>query len=286
MSVPVTVSDSLHVALTQVYTYALMCVCVCVCVLQNMALHIVRSLGQAFDVCHRLNPRPKKTKKDGEGGEGEGEKEKVEGEGEEGEKGSEDKEDKIGVANGSPEDGLELAATMNDVSLSEGGQQKQATTQNDLMGLDFDPFKFNYEAPAGSGTLPNGAPQTGFESSFTSGGSAAPPTAFPPLMVSNTPSGLPELPVGSSAAQAQVQLSGRPRPRPATTNQPVSDSVCVCVCVCVCVRACVRACVCARARACVCVHVHVRVCVYMYVCACVCACACAFSKMFQLRHLN
>jgi len=28
--------------------------------MQKMALHIVRSLGQAFDVCHKLNPKPKK----------------------------------------------------------------------------------------------------------------------------------------------------------------------------------------------------------------------------------
>ena len=45
--------------------------------MQTMALHIVRTLGQAFDVCHKLNPRPKKKKPKTEGeeeGEANGEK--------------------------------------------------------------------------------------------------------------------------------------------------------------------------------------------------------------------
>lgn len=178
-----------------------------------MALHIVRSLGQAFDVCHRLNPRPKKTKKEVETGEEEGEK------GEEEAGVIEDKEEKGGPVDGSQSQ-----------EVSEGKQQAtqpQTAVQNDLIGLDFDPFSFNHEAPAGAGMLPNGAPQMAFESSFTSGGVADgfPPTAFPPLMVSSNPSGLPELPMGTSAAQTQLQLTARPRPRPATTNQQVTPAL-------------------------------------------------------------
>lgn len=178
-----------------------------------MALHVVRSLGQAFDVCHRLNPRPKKTKKEAETEEGEGEK-KAKENGE-----TEDKEEKM-------VNGTDISQ---EVSLTEEGKQKEAqqpqtTAQDDLIGLDFDPFSFNFEAQAGVGMLPNGAPQTPFESSFTTGQAAGgvPPTTFPPLMVTNNPSGLPDLPEGNAAAQKQLQLSGRPRPRPATTNQQVS----------------------------------------------------------------
>ena len=179
----------------------------CLCVLQNMALHIVRSLGQAFDVCHRLNPRPKKTKKE-EGEEGK----KVEGENEE-----------VVTEGKGDQDSSELVSGVKDISLSEGGEkQREPTQQNDLIGLDFDPFSFNFEAPAGSGTLPNGAPQAGFNTSFTGSEGGVPPTTFPPLMVGNNPSGFPELPLGDSAAQKQLQLTGRPRPRPANPNQPVS----------------------------------------------------------------
>ena len=184
-----------------------------------MALHIVRSLGQAFDVCHRLNPRPKKSKK----GEGEGEEDKEkkeEGEGaeaKEGEEGGQKEE-----ANTSVELGTELGR--------ETKPQKQQDVYKDLMDLDFDPFNSSFSTPAAAptaATLPNGAPQMAFESNFTSGGggggAAASGTAFPPFMVSNNAnSGLPDLPEGSSRSptgQAQVSLAGRPRPRPSAPHQ-------------------------------------------------------------------
>lgn len=176
-----------------------------------MALHIVRSLGQAFDVCHRLNPRPKKSKKEVESGEGEGEK------GEEEAGVTEDNEEKTGPK----ENGLPQEQSLTEVKQQE--TKPQNSMQNDLMGLDFDPFSFNFEAPAGAGMLPNGAPQMAFESSFGVP-DGVPPTAFPPLMVGSNPSGLPELPMGATAAETQLQLNARPRPRPATGNQQVIKS--------------------------------------------------------------
>ena len=193
-----------------------------------MALHIVRSLGQAFDVCHRLNPRPKKIKKE-EGGEGENGTEGEEGRGEK-EAGTGNEGEKGGGANEAVELGSDLTAALKGESGTQASaqQQQQQQMNNDLMGLDFDPFNFNFEAPVGAaGALPNGGVQLmAFESNFKSGsGTGASPTAFPPLMVSNIPSGLPELPEGSRPAQAQMQLAGRPRPRPATSNQQVSQPV-------------------------------------------------------------
>ena len=192
-----------------------------------MALHIVRSLGQAFDVCHRLNPRPKKVKKEGEeGGEGEN--------GTGGEEGGGEKEGNEGEKGGGAIEGVELGSDLTAALKDESGtqasaqQQQQQQMSNDLMGLDFDPFNFNFEAPEGAaGALPNGGVQLmAFESNFKSGsGTGASPTAFPPLMVSNVPSGLPELPEGNGPAQAQMHLAGRPRPRPATSNQQVSQPV-------------------------------------------------------------
>ena len=188
--------------------------------LQNMALHIVRSLGQAFDVCHRLNPRPKKTKKEGEQAEGEGEKKEEETAEE-----TAGKEEEKAVANGSSELGADLSAALKDISLQDVGKKTESTQQNDLMGLDFDPFCFNFEVPGGAGTKPNGAPQGAFGSGFAGGGGGGGEAGpFPPLMVSNNPSGFPDLPVGSTSAQTQLHLMGRPRPRPAgSSNQQVSN---------------------------------------------------------------
>ncbi|CAI8039048.1 Carboxyl-terminal PDZ ligand of neuronal nitric oxide synthase protein [Geodia barretti] len=176
---------------------------------KNMALHIVRSLGQAFDVCHRLNPRPKKTKKEGEEGEGEGEKKAEEGEG------TADNGDE------KAELGADLSAGLKEISLEEGGKKTEPAPQVDLMGLDFDPFVFNFETPGRVGATPNGGPQNGFDySSFPGGGGGGEAAGFPPLMVSNNPSGFPDLPAGSNSAQTQLQLMGRPRPRPAgSSNQ-------------------------------------------------------------------
>ena len=190
-----------------------------------MALHIVRSLGQAFDVCHRLNPRPKKTKKEGEGKEGEkggeegagGANEKGAGEGNAGEPSEAAKE--------SDELGVELTAAMQQVSVGEGAAkpapQPEQAIHKDLMDLDFDPFNFHFGAPVGAGALPNGSPHMAFESNFTSAGAsgsaAAPAPSLAPFLMRNTTSGLPDLPEGSS--QAAGHFAGRPRPRPVTSNQ-------------------------------------------------------------------
>ena len=171
-----------------------------------MALHLVRSLGQAFDVCHRLNPRPKKTKKEAEEGEGEGEKKT-----EEGEEAAENA-DETTATNES-----QLSDALKEISLEEGGKNSKTAPQNDLMGLDFDPFVFNFETPGRAGAAPNGAPQGGFHSGYSAVGGGGGPM-FPPLMVSNNPSGFPDLPVGSTSAQTQLQLMGRPRPRPAGSS--------------------------------------------------------------------
>ena len=162
-----------------------------------MALHIVRSLGQAFDVCHRLNPRPKKAKK--EDGEESGEKDN----GEEGEvkngEGEEQKE--TDEANISVELGTELGR--------DAKPQQQKDVHKDL------------GAPVQAATLPNGAPQMAFESNFTTGEGGGgrgggPGGALPPFLVSkNSTSGLPDLPEGSGG----LPPAGRPRPRPSTTHQ-------------------------------------------------------------------
>lgn len=180
---------------------------------QNMALHIVRSLGQAFDVCHRLNPRPKKTKKEGEEGEGE--------------KNEEEEGKKENDEHSPTEIGSDLSAAMKEVSLGDGEKKPEPTLEDNLIGLDFDPFSFNFETSGGGGAQPNGGPSSGFGATFNGGGGGG-GGQFPPLMMSNNPSGLPELPTGM---QTDIQLQGRPRPRPVTNgaNQQVSSTYTYCI---------------------------------------------------------
>ena len=183
-----------------------------------MALHIVRSLGQAFDVCHQLNPRPKKNKKESEEKEGEEEG----GEAAKKEDGEEAREATAeGTKASEEEEGA--AAKMQKLGGVQPPDKTDPALHKDLMGLDFDPFDFSSQIPGAS--VPNGAPQMIFDSNFASGfgsptGSAvpaAPVSAFPPLLVSNTASGLPSLPEASD--RRGVAASGRPRPRPVTSNQ-------------------------------------------------------------------
>ena len=161
-----------------------------------MALHVVRSLGQAFDICHKLNPKPvKKKEEDGE---------KANGEGEETGGGDEDSAPS-GVPSHWKTFNTDLDNAMEKMTLEEGGGKEKPAGSDDLLGLTFDPFA-TPPAPADAFT-PNGSLIDPFQSSFGSslaGDSSA--VAYPPLTVSNAPTNLPDFPDGVDPSLSLIHI--------------------------------------------------------------------------------
>ncbi|XP_064390246.1 carboxyl-terminal PDZ ligand of neuronal nitric oxide synthase protein-like isoform X2 [Halichondria panicea] len=175
---------------------------------KKMALHMVRSLGQAFDVCHKLNPKPKKKKED------ETPDEDVEGE--------DPPPPPEGEVAKTPDTWKQFSTDL-DIAMDKlSVQEKQEETNRDLTAeLDFDPFA----SPPPPGILGNGLDP--FQ----------PPLVHPPLAVGNT-SSLPYFPEGVDPATVTIPpahlhlLTGTPqangqtiRENPFTTElRPGGDS--------------------------------------------------------------
>ena len=200
----------------------------------------MRSLGQAFDVCHKLNPKPQKKKKEVESGSDAPESPKEEGVAKKSKKveGKEEEEEEMvkedlgsPTTPGSVPSGWKQFHTDLDATLEGGGgegvasmDKKIENLSTDLMQLTFDPFG---AAPLNM-PVANGNPLGGvdpFQPLTMPGGGAvggdSGAVAYPPLTVSNMSTNLPDFPDGVDPATASASvppphlaLLGRPRPRP------------------------------------------------------------------------
>ncbi len=215
--------------------------------MQGLALTIVRSLGQAFDVCHRLNPKPKKKKEETEesgGGDAQADKEGGAKEG-----GGRDAEEEVvkedlGSAIQSPENtsvpsnwkqfNTDLDTALESGNKVEGagegggviGDKEIANLNKDLMQLNFDPFSIPLANGNPLGGMDPFQPGGGQLGGVGAGGGATGAVVYPPLTVSNLSTSLPDFPDGVDAATASANVPpphmailGRPRPRPSLSGQ-------------------------------------------------------------------
>ena len=201
-----------------------------------MALHIVRSLGQAFDVCHKLNPKPAKNKKKEEEEKAAAEEGVEQGIGETKEAEATPAQPADGPAK---EVNTDLDAAVQKMTLENGEPKALPTTERqlnkDLISLQFDPFAMTstpypnpnnaflaMPVPNGDATAMNFDP---FQFNFTpqpDGNFATSSIPPPPLMMTNTSTTLPDLPEEGDVSQfasvppPHLAYISRPRPRPGT----------------------------------------------------------------------
>lgn len=160
----------------------------------SMALHIVRSLGQAFEVCHKLNPRPAKKKSE----------EEVEPA----------KNEEEGGSKTGGEEGTQKAAVSTEAEQSEGhgldskDEDKAETTGTAAIPMQMGTQEFGTTSDLNKNLL-EFDPFSPLFPSDTSNGNAMPYMPGPPAVIQSVP--------------APVYAS-RPRPRPGTQQTVIQEN--------------------------------------------------------------